>query len=264
LVNAERTIKELELSLADMKAGADEFDIRAKKIVIQQKEDALLDAKQTLSDHYIRAPFGGVVADVGVKKGDTVSSGTVVATVISDQRLAEVSLNEVDAAGVSVGQKVVFSFDAVEGLSLTGKVAEVDTLGTVTQGVVTYNIKIAFDTQDDRVKPGMSVSANIITDVRPDVLTVSNSAVKIQDGAKYVELFESLPEGITEEQAAQGTVLAVSPLIKQAETGVSNDTKTEITSGVKEGSWVISRTISSNSNTAVPNTGTRAIFGGPR
>ena len=48
-------------------------------------------------------------------------------------------------------------------------VAEIDTIGTVSQGVVTYNVKIGLDTQDERVKSGMSVSAVIVLNVRPDV-----------------------------------------------------------------------------------------------
>jgi len=42
VLSAQRSIKELELSLAELKAGIDELDIRAKKITIQQKEDILL------------------------------------------------------------------------------------------------------------------------------------------------------------------------------------------------------------------------------
>ena len=97
---------------------------------------------------------------------------------ITKQKIAEISLNEVDAAKVKVGQKVTLTFDAIDGLSITGEVSEIDALGTVSQGVVTYGVKIAFDTQDERVKSGMSVSAAIITDVKQNVLLVPNAAVK--------------------------------------------------------------------------------------
>lgn len=242
LAAAERAIKEKEESLAKLKAGPDDLDIRAKKITIQQREDALITAKQALADHYVRPPFDGVIAKVNVKKGDSVSSGTVAATLITKQKIAEISLNEVDVAKVKVGQKVTLTFDAVEGLNITGGVVEVDTLGTVTQGVVTYNVKIIFDTQDERVKPGMSVSAAIITDIKQDVLLVSNSAIKstpLEAGL----LTGSNGNGQYVEVLTDGT-----PQSQSVEIGLSNDTMTEITSGLKEGDKVVTQTITSNAS----------------
>ena len=64
-----------------------------------------------------------------------------------------------DFLTIKVGDKATLTFDAVTDLSISGQVAEIDTVGTVSQGVVSYALKIAFDTQDTRVKPGMTVSA---------------------------------------------------------------------------------------------------------
>ena len=160
--------------------------IRAKKIAVQQKEDALTSAKETLADYSIRAPFAGVIASVDIQKGDSISNGTIAATLITKQRIAEISLNEVDAAKIKIGQKVTLTFDAVEDLTLTGEVSEVNTLGTVSQGVVSYTIKIAFDTQDERIKPGMSTSATIITEIKQDILIIPSSAIKTLGNSSYV------------------------------------------------------------------------------
>jgi len=241
LAAAERAIKEKEESLAKLKAGADELDIRAKKIAVQQKEDALITAQQNLADHYIRAPFDGVVADIKVKKGESVSSNPV-ATLITRQKIAEISLNEVDVAKVKIGQKTTLTFDAVPDLSLTGEVVEIDTLGTVTQGVVTYNIKIGFDTQDERVKPGMSVSAVIVTEVKPDVLLVPNSAIKSQGEMSYVEM--PAESDVALATANPNGVVFKNPLRRQpVEIGLANDEFTEITDGLKEGDIIVTRTI---------------------
>ncbi|MDD5433706.1 MAG: hypothetical protein PHE77_03610, partial [Candidatus Pacebacteria bacterium] len=61
--------------------------------------------------------------------------------------MAEISLNEVDVAKVKIGQRAIITFDAIDELEITGKVEDVDTIGTVSQGVVSYNVKIIFDTQ---------------------------------------------------------------------------------------------------------------------
>ncbi len=248
ILNAQRSIEELELSLAKLKAGPDELDIRAKKIAIQQKEDALLDAQQSLADHYVRAPFDGIIANLNVKKGESVSSNNAVATLITKQKIAEITLNEVDIAQVKTGQKVNITFDAIENLNITGKVVETDTLGTVSQGVVTYGVKIAFDTQDERVKPGMTLSANIITEVKQDVLMVPSSAIKQQGDISYVQVVANDAD-IETNLAATNTSGAIIPQsslrVRQIQVGLSNDTMTEVISGLKEGDIVITQTINS-------------------
>lgn len=216
------------------------FDISDQEIKVSQAENTLTEAKENLTNCYIYAPFDGIVAKVDVKKGDSVSGGAV-ATLITKQRTADISLNEVDVAQVKVGQKVTLTFDAIEGLSIAGEVAEIDTLGTVSQGVVNYAVKIVFDTQDERVKPGMSVSSAVITDIKQDVLVVPNSAVKSNGNGQYVEF-----------------LINNAPQSQSVEIGLSNDTMTEIKSGLKEGDKVITQTITANTTqTQTQSTGIR-------
>jgi len=237
VVDAERSIKERELMLARAKDGPDELDIRAREIAIQQKQDALLTAKQNLADYFVRAPFNGIVAEVDVRKGDSVSSGTTLITLISEQKIAEITLNEVDVAQAEIGQLATLTFDAVEDVTLTGKIIEIDTLGAVTQGVVTYNVKIAYDTQDERIKPGMTANASIIIERKDNVVLVPNAAVQLQEGQTFVEIMR---DGF----AQQASI----------EAGLSNEISTEIISGLLEGVQVITaRLEGSDSQTA--NTG---------
>ena len=255
IASSEYSITEKTQSLADLKDGADDFDVRSAQISINQKEDALLDAKENLYDCYVRAPFDGTIASLDVKAHDTASSGTSLATIITKQKIAEISLNEVDISKIKVGQNVTLTFDAVENLSLTGKVAEVDTVGTVSQGVVSYNVKINFDADDERIKPGMSVSASIITEAKQDVLMVPNSAIKSQGDASYVEMFD---KEIATAQIATADV----PKQQAIVIGLSNDTSTEIVSGLSEGQKVISRTTSANSSSTTKTTTSNSILGG--
>lgn len=251
IVNAQRSVEESSLSLDKIKAGPDSLDVRADQIAIQQKSDALTTAKQDLNNCYVYAPFDGVISKVDVKKGDSVSSGSAVATLITKQQVAELSLNEIDAAKVAAGQKATLTFDAVSDLRIDGQVSEVDTVGTVSQGVVSYNLQIAFDAQDSRVKPGMSVTATIVTDSKQDVLLVSNSAIKSIGNRSYVEmpaLNESLGKIAT--STLFGGVVLNYPIRQQSvEIGVSNDTFSEILSGLNEGDRIISKTILGSAQT---------------
>jgi len=207
------------------------LDIASQELSLKQKENALGDAQQNANDYYIRAPFSGLIGQLNVKVYDSVSAGTAVAVLVTKQKVAEISLNEVDISKVKVGQKATLTFDAISELSITGEVADVDAIGTVTQGVVNYSVKIAFDTQDERIKSGMSVSAAVITDTKQDVLLVPNAAVK-SNGEQYVEVLEN---NISRNQTV--------------EVGLSNDTMTEIKSGLKEGDKVVTRTITATTNT---------------
>lgn len=251
---AEATIKEREVALEKLKGGPDALDLRSQELVVRQRQESLAEARADLAEYTVRAPFDGVITTVDVQKGDSVSSGTTVATIITKERVAEVSLNEVDAANVKVGQKATLTFDAVEDLSITGEVAEVDALGTVTQGVVTYNTKILFDTTDERVKPGMSVSASIITDIKQDVIFVANSAIKSAGGIFYVEM-PSEAVAADSVGVSSGVVLASSPRQQVVEVGLTSDSESEIISGLSEGDQIIIRTVSQTSSSSANSSG---------
>ena len=159
-------------------------------------------------------------------------------------------MNEIDVAKVKTGQKVTLTFDAVSNLTITGQVAEVDAVGTVSQGVVTYIVNIAFDTQDDRIKPGMSVSAAIITEAKSNVLLVPNSAVKSQNRTSYVEIVDGDDKSLALTANVSGTILNNSPRRQQIEIGTASDEFTEITSGLNEGDVIVTRTIQPTAQTA--------------
>jgi len=168
------------------------------------------------------------------------------ATLITRQKIAQISLNEIDAAKVKAGQKATLAFDALPDISITGKVAEVDTVGTASQGVVSYGVKIALDSGEDAIKPGYSVTADIITDVKQDVLVLPNGAIKSQGDSYYVELVDINGDSQFARQllaSVSGTILQESPNTQQVETGLSNDVSTEIVSGLKEGDIVVAYTI---------------------
>lgn len=254
IIDATRSIDEGTQSLAKLKGGADTLDLRSSQLTIDQRNATLQDAKSALADYYLRAPFNGTIAKLNNKKGDSVSPATVIATLITKQKIAEISLNEVDAAKIAVGQKATLTFDAIEGLSIAGNVAEIDTVGTVSQGVVTYNVKISFDTQDERVKSGMTVNAAIITDVKQEVLSVPASAVKTRGNASHVLIIDSE----TQTSDAQGVTSKTAPREQVVEIGMSNDTTTEIISGITEGTFIVTRTIVPTATTAAA----PSLFGG--
>jgi len=241
-----RSLKAQTESLAKLKIGADPLDIRSQELNIQQKQTAY-------NDSFIRAPFSGVLASLSISQGDSLNSGTSIGTFITENKVADISLNEVDVSKIKSGQKATLTFDAIEGLSITGKVIQVDLVGTVSQGVVSYNVKVGFDTQDDRIKSGMSTSVSIITDVKQDVLVVPNSAIKTQNSVSYVQVVDK-NIATTDNQ---GSVLVSLPTSQTVEIGFSDDTSTEIISGLSKGDKIVTKTIAP---TAVTTTSAPSIL----
>ena len=211
-------------ALEDLIEGASDIDIKSAKLNVESKQNAY-------NDCFIRAPFDGIVSNLTAKVGE--SSGSSVGTLITRQKVAVISLNEVDIANIKVDQKATLTFDAIEGLSIVGRVSQIDTVGTVNSGVVNYDVKISFD-DNNKIKPGMSVNASIVTGVSQDVLTISNSALKSDNkNGYYVEILNP------------NTNL---PVKKNIKVGLSNDIKTEIVSGLDEGNKVITKTVNGNNS----------------
>ncbi len=259
ITTAEANIKVLQVGNI---GGSNPISLQSSAAAIADKERAIQILKENLADYTIVAPFSGVLASLSLKYGDTVG-GASIGTLITKEKIAQLSLNEVDAAKVHLGDKATLTFDAIDGFTLTGKVTQVDTVGTVTQGVVSYSVKVSFDAQDDRIKPGMTVNAAIVTAVKTDVLKVSTSAVKTVNGASSVMVFDpALP--ITQDTAVSGVVSKTAPKAVTVTTGISDDISIEVVSGLSEGQQVVVRTTTGAvKTTTTGTTNQRGGFGGP-
>ena len=227
---------------------SNDLDTQSAQIAIKQAQNALSDAQQNLAYYDITAPFDGIIANVPVIKGDNVGSGTTLATLITSKDLAVVTLNEVDVAKIALGEKATLSFDAIPNLTIAGQVAEIDSVGTVSSGVVNYNVQISFDAAGNTgVKPGMSVNAAIITDVAQDVLEAPSGAIKTQGGVSYVQMFTNPPPAPTD--GLPGSISATPPRNQVVTVGISDGTSTQIISGLNSGDEIVTKTITSTAKT---------------
>lgn len=239
VLSAQNTIQSNTNALSTLINGADTLDIESEQLSLAQKERAY-------QNYFIRAPFDGIIGRISVNVYGQAGSATTIATLIGDNKIATISLNEIDAAKVKVGQAVSITFDAIENFTAVGTVSVVDLVGTVTQGVVTYSVKIAINTKDDQIRPGMSVNTTIITNEKNGVIVVPSSAVKTQGKSNYVQVFDSIPTNATSSRTRTITS-TTAPKQQVVTVGLSDDTNTEIVSGLSSGEWVVTRTITTAS-----------------
>lgn len=262
LISAQAAVDSAEASLKSVKKSsssthedklAAEKKIDAAKISKDVAEQNLTNALASLSydqkqaaKRTVTSPIDGTVNEVNVKNGDDLSrvsgssSNAQAPIIIGDMSTlkAQVQVNEVDISNVKIGQKVTLTFDALTNFTATGKVESIDSLGTVSSGVVTYDVKIGFDTIDPKIKPGMSVTAAIITGSEADVIMVPAGAVKTQGEQSYVEVMKNgTPEKVN------------------VQVGDTNGTDTVITSGVNEGDKVVTQAIKSGATATTNSSG---------
>ena len=228
-----------ELQVLEDKIDLAEADIVQAKTSLTASAQSLKSAKDDAAERTVTAPLSGTILEINIENGDDLSKNSDNSSespiIIGDLSTLKVtvSINEVDIANVSVGQKATLTFDAITDLSLTGTVETIDSLGASDSGVVTYDVTIGFDTLDDRLKPEMTASAEIITEAKQDALIVPSSAVNGSNGNFSVMVLEN-----------------GQPVQKTVRIGTSNNTQTEILSGLSEGDEVVTQTVTVDSSTS--------------
>lgn len=140
----------------------------------------------------VTAPCDGVVATLDASKGDSVTDGTKLMSVVeADAGLTlTLAVDELDIRSVQPGQRVALSVDALSDAALTGVVQKVAPLGDASSGVTTYDVTVTVSGEDERVKGGMNVSGEIIVNAEDDAILIPTDALK-KDDAGYCVTLES-------------------------------------------------------------------------
>ena len=186
LANASANIQSSNQSLTQAQSNLAADQTTNNPLDLQSAQLALQEAQTTYDNYTVTAPFDGTIGNVTLQPGDNAGASTAIGTLVTNQYISTIVLNEVDVAKVAVGQPVNITFNALPNITATGTVIEVDTVGTVSSGVVSYSVQISINTTDPQIKIGMSVNANIITAEAANVVVVPNAAVKTLGGRSYV------------------------------------------------------------------------------
>lgn len=207
--------------------------IENARISVSNAATSLENAQDNLDDYSVTAPISGTVVTKTAKAGDKIeggSDGTL--CVIYDMSYLEMtmSIDELDISSVEVGQEVQITADAVEGQTYTGVVTEVSVAGTTSGGITTYPVTVRID-ETGGLLPGMNVDAEIIISSTDDALAVPSAAV---NRGNTVLITTDSPSAVNalDQEAPEGYVYVA------VETGVSDDSYIEITSGLQEGDTV--------------------------
>jgi HlyD family secretion protein len=215
-----------------------------------------LDEQKSLSP-IIKAPSAGFVTRVNVKGGDEVLKGTVAIQIADpNQFKAVIQVTEQDIFSVQVGAEATVSLDALSGLNFPAKVTAIAPTATVSSGVVTYKVTVNLTslvptgsvasnstqkttpttaaTQSVSLKDGLSAVVDILVQGKTQVLIVPSRAITKQGANSVVQVVSG---AATANSAA--TTSGAATETRLIKTGISDETYTEITSGLSEGEKVL-------------------------
>lgn len=208
--------------------GLDEATLITLTLQLDKAKIALQRAKEDLKKTVIIAPFDGIVADVGVKEGDKLSSVNYATTTVIhliDPTVMEMEglVDEIDVPRVKPGQKAIITVDALPDIELKGKVTFISPVATIQSGIVSYKVTLNLEYPvNPELKDGMTATAEIIFDRKDNVLLVPERAIKDKDKEPWVEVVKD------------GTVEP-----RKVTLGMSDGRNVEVISGLTEGENVI-------------------------
>ncbi|BCX15189.1 MAG: hypothetical protein KatS3mg097_081 [Candidatus Parcubacteria bacterium] len=254
LNNYNDSLRSKSLDIETMKNTIEQKKKNIEKLnnELKKAQQDLEDLKEDLKDYNIYAPLSGIIQKKYYNVNDLINSGSAIYNIISDQKIAELDLNEVDVVSVKVGQKAILTFDAEPNLQLEGKVLSIDYVGDVNQGVVSYKVKISLP-DNNKLKLGMTVNAEIIVEIKDNILVVPNNAIQSLNNKKFI-LVPDEKDNISN-ISERPVKLNFEPKKIFIKTGISDNRFTEIIDGLKENDIFILKKIDNNNTTLTQSQG---------
>ncbi len=216
------------------------YEQAVQQVKIQQQ--SVEKARTNLGYATITSPIDGVILSKEVEEGQTVASAMTTPTLfniaqdLTDMRVIA-DIDEADIGGVVEGQRVTFTVDAFPDDVFNGSVTQVRQEATTESNVVTYEVVISAPNDDLKLKPGLTANVTIYTLEKNNVLTVPAKALRFTPNDAIMTDGESIEDVKAKNKVwtREGNVFKAHAV----EIGTTNGTLTEIVSGIKEGTEVL-------------------------
>ncbi|KAB2925024.1 MAG: efflux RND transporter periplasmic adaptor subunit [Bacteroidetes bacterium] len=256
---AKTLLSEQEFITAKTSMNTAKSQYESAQAGVRQAEASLRDARESLAKTAIYAPMNGTVSQLLMELGERVSGssftqGTHIMTVADLTAMeARVDVGENDIVTISIGDTSRIVIDAFPDQKFNGVVYEIANTATSkglgTQDEVTnFQVKIRVFNEKVALRPGMSMTADIETETRRDVLAVPIQSVttrapkaKGEEGAKKPEEGES-PGIATNEKSIECIFVVEDGKAKMVpvKRGINDEGYVELRDGAKESAEVVS------------------------
>ncbi|MDD5430882.1 MAG: efflux RND transporter periplasmic adaptor subunit [Candidatus Pacebacteria bacterium] len=184
------TLEENELALDQ--AGTVAEQIAAQQAVVDKARADVDNARAQLAKTILYSPIDGIVTKVDIKKGEVVSIGANIVSIISKSKFeVEVNVPEADIAKVKIGDSAKITLDAYGNDVVFGAtVTKIDPAETMIEGVATYKTTLQFTQDDEKIKSGMTANIDILSARADNVIVIPQRAVIGKNGDKTVKVLD--------------------------------------------------------------------------
>ena len=228
----------------------------------RQAEASVKEAKDALEKTRLHADMDGIVTKLNKEEGEIALGAQFqedVIMIVADLKRMEaaIEVDENDVINVSMGDTSEVDIDAFIDTTFKGVVTQIANSATVkglgTQEQVTnFEVTVALLDYNERFRPGMSTTVDIITETRQGVLKVPIQAITVRPEEQLkkepdIEEHAENDEAVSEEKSdKKPKMIEVAfcaednrAVRKPVKLGISDDTHYEVLSGLDEGQLVI-------------------------
>ncbi|HAT18378.1 MAG TPA: hypothetical protein DCS76_11320, partial [Gemmatimonadetes bacterium] len=176
------------LDNADTDVELASSQLESLRFGVEQAEASLDEANERLSKTFFRAQISGKVTRLNVEEGETVivgtmnNAGSLVLTISElSQVEAVLEVDETDVPYINVGDSTLLELDAFPNQIFSGVVTEIgnsairppaSTAGSGQTAAIDFEVVITMDDPPSGIRPDLSATADIITAVSKNALSV--------------------------------------------------------------------------------------------
>jgi HlyD family secretion protein len=225
---------------------------------LQESGANLAASRDSLSKTTVSAPIAGVVTYLPVKEGEVTVIGTMnnpgtQLLTISDMSEVEavMMVDETSVPDVKVGQKANLNIDAYPNRTFEGLVTEVGSspiakndpdLLSLTQGseAINFKVKLRVTNPPDTIRPGFSVTADILTGRKEGATAIPIQALVVRDVPKK-DGKAAAASSAGRPQTEEGVYLVKNQKLafEKVVTGLAGELMIEVTTGPKVGEEIV-------------------------
>ncbi|HEX3927197.1 MAG TPA: efflux RND transporter periplasmic adaptor subunit [Gemmatimonadales bacterium] len=244
-------------------------NLAAAEANVRNAQAGLKEAQDNLDRTKIYSPIDGTVVRLAVEEGEvavpgTFSKETGLLMRIADMStiLAKVKVDETDVVRLAHDDSVSVSIDAFPDTTFVGRVTKIgnsatdasSTTTTTTDKAVDFDVEVTLLNPPKDVKPDLSMTARIVTDVRKHALSIpiialtARAAPPLKGDSVAGAPITTVKPGdttVTRKVKEQEGVFVVQngvAVFRPVKVGIAGDEYFEVLDGVKEGETLVSGT----------------------
>ena len=204
VADAEQKLHEVEEKLKSDRA-LNKATIESKTQASKKVAYDVQRAERALTKMILRAPLAGMISlvpvwrpegEVPFKPGDRAWPGAPMAELpdVSSLRISA-RVDETERGRIAIKQSVTAQLDAIPDRQFTGNIEQISTIATIDFSAGwpiprNFNLEIALDQADARLKPGMTAQLTVVVDHVPDALSIPSEASFQKSGQTVAYVWE--------------------------------------------------------------------------